>query len=352
MRTVSLAILAGICCFMQTLPVSAQDKIEIRPDHHVGQATLPCTILNFTHSEIKVKLLPSGTVRTYPSSQIIKVHTPQTEHYQQGLKELKASQFSKAIESFSEALNIENRSWVRREILALMTKAALSQGDLLKAALRFQMMVENEPDSRHFELIPLDWTIRESISPVRNSAHRWLKMKDEVKQLMGASILLTTPDYRAQAEAALRSLATSPNINVQQLARTQLWRIRLRAGDLNHLELQRWERNLNRVPKHLKAGPYYLLGTGYALLERHDQATASFLWAPLAYDSNPQLSAMANLKAADSLLALGQTANALRLYQETVVRYPHSTSRQIAQQMMDQLQKRNDIDPKPATQPN
>lgn len=341
MRPILLAIMVGICSLTQMLPASAQDKIEVRPDHHVGQATLPCTILNFTHSKVKVKLLPSGSVRTYPSSQIIKVHTPQTEPHQQGLKELQAGEFEKAIASFSDALNIENRSWVRREILALMIKAALSQGDTLKAALRFQMMVENEPNSRHFELIPLDWTIQEKSTPAHNSARRWLTDKDEVKQLIGASILLTDPNYQAQAEAALRSLATSPNTNIQQLARTQLWRLRLRAGNLSHMELKRWERNLSQVPQHLKAGPYFLLGTGYAMLERHGQATASFLWIPLAYDSNPNLSALANLKAADSLLALGQTANAHRLYQETIVRYPHSTSRSIAEQMIEQLHKRN-----------
>ncbi|MFH1302136.1 MAG: hypothetical protein ABIK07_13835 [Planctomycetota bacterium] len=352
MRTFSLAIMITVFLLLKGAPACAQDKIEVRPDHHVGQATLPCTILNFTNTEIKVKLLPSGSVRTYPSSQIVKVHTPQTEQQQEGLKQLQAGQFDKAIASFSEALNFENRSWVRREILASMIKAALSQGDILKAALRFQVMVENEPDSRHFELIPLDWTIQESISPARSAARGWLTEKNEVNQLIGASILLTAPDYQAQAEAALRSLATSTNINIQQLARTQLWRIRLRAGDLSHLELQRWERNLNQVPEHLRAGPYFLLGTGYAMLERHGQAAASFLWVPLAYDSNPQLSALANLKAADSLLALGQSTNALRLYQESVARYPDSPSRQIAQQMIDQLLKPDGLNPKPATQPN
>ncbi|MFK7778188.1 MAG: tetratricopeptide repeat protein [Gimesia sp.] len=352
MRRISLAIIFGGCFLTQALPLSAQDKIEVRPDHHVGQATLPCTILNFTHSNVKVKLHPSGKMKTYPSAHIVKVHTPQTKQYQQGLKELQAGQFDKAITAFSEALNIENRSWVRREILALMIKAALSQEDTLKAAIRFQMMVENEPDSRHFELIPLDWTIKESNSPAHNSARRWLIDSDEIKQLMGASILLTDPDYRGQAEATLRSLATSPDINVQQLARTQLWRIRLRADDLSHLELQRWERNLNQVPEHLKAGPYFLLGTGYAMLERHGQAVGSFLWVPLAYDSNPQLSALANLKAAESLLALGQKANALRLYQETIARYPHSSSRQVAEQRIAQMMKRNGFDEKPDTQPN
>lgn len=351
MRTHSLAMTITVFCMLKAIPVCAQDKIEIRPEHHVGQATLPCTILDFTQSEIKVKLLPSGTVKTYPSSQVVKVHAPQTEQYQQGLNQLQAGQFDKAINSFSEALNIENRTWVRREILALMIKTALRQGDDLKAALRFQMMVENEANSRYFELIPLDWSIKETLSPVRSSARGWLTDKDEVKQLIGASILLNTREYQAQAEATLRSLATSTQVNVQQLARAQLWRIRLKADDLSLLELQRWERNLNQIPEHLRAGPYFLLGTGYAMLERHDQAAASFLWIPLIYDSNPQLSAVAYLKAADSLLALGQSSHALRLYQETVARYPHSSSKQIAQQMIDQLLKPDDLNRKSKAQP-
>jgi len=119
--------------------------------------------------------------------------------------------------------------------------------------------------------------MKETLSPVRNAAQSWLTNPDEIQQLMGASILLTTPDYQAQAEAALRSLATSPHINIQQLARAQLWRLRLRAGDISLLELQRWERNLNQVPEHLRAGPHFLLGTGYAMLDRHGQAAASFL---------------------------------------------------------------------------
>lgn len=341
MRTFLLINLALVVVFQNTDISCAQDKIEVRPDHHVGQATLPCTILDFTQSEIKVKLLPSGTVKFYPSSEIVKVHTPQTEQHQQGLEQLHNEEYEKAIESFSEALNIENRLWVRREILALMTKAALALGDNLKAALRFQIMVENEPDARYFELIPLDWGMKETLSPVRNAAQGWLTNPDEVQQLMGASILLTAPDYQAQAEAALRSLATSPHVNIQQLARTQLWRLRLRAGDISLLELQRWERNLNQVPEHLRAGPHFLLGTGYAMLDRNGQAAASFLWIPLAENSNPQLSAEASLKAADSILAMGQTSNALRLYQETAARYSKSPVRQMALQMIDQITKKS-----------
>lgn len=352
MRTLALSIMTAVFLLSKTVPTCAQDKIEVRPDHHVGQATLPCTILDFTQSNIKVKLLPSGFVRTYPSSQIVKVHTPQTEQHQQGLEQLQNGEYEKAINSFTEALNIENRSWVRREILALMIKAALNQGDDLKAALRFQIMVENEPDSRSYDLIPLDWSVKETLSPVRSAARGWLTDKDELKQLMGASVLLTAPDYQAQAEAAMRSLATSTNVNIQQLARAQLWRLRLREGDVSLMELHRWERNLHQVPEHLRAGPYFLLGLGYAMLERHGQAAASFLWIPLAYDSNPQLSAMANLKAADSLRALGQTANALRLYQETVARYPKSSTTQMAQQMIDQLLKPNGLNHNPTTAPN
>ncbi len=337
MRTFLLINLAIMFVFLYTDSSCAQDKIEVRPDHHVGQATLPCTILDFTQSEIKVKLLPSGTVKIYPSSQIVKVHTPQTEQHQQGLEQLNNEEYKKAIDSFSEALNIENRLWVRREILALMTKAALALGDNLKAAHRFQIMVENEPDARSFDLIPLDWDIKETLSPARNAAHNWLTEQDEVKQLIGASILLTAPDYQAQAEAALRSLATSPHVNIQQLARSQLWRLRLRAGDISLMELQRWERNLNQIPEHLRAGPHFLLGIGYAMLERHGQAAASFLWIPLADNSNPQLSAEASLKAADSILAMGQTNNALRLYRETAARYSKSPARQMALQMIDQI---------------
>ncbi len=318
MRTLALAIMSTVFSLLKLTSVSAQDKIEVRQEHHVGHATLPCTILDFTQKEIKVKLLPSGTVRTYPGSQIVKVHIPQTEQYQRGLKQLQAGQFDKAIDSFSEALNIENRTWVRREILALMIKTALRQGDELKAALRFQMMVENEPHSRYFELIPLDWSINDTSSPTRNAARSWLTDKNEIKQLIGASFLLNTRDNQAQAEAVLRSLATSTQVNIQQLARAQLWRVRLKADNLSLLDLQRWERNLKQIPEHLRAGPCFLLGTGYAMLERHDQAAASFLWIPLAYDSNPQLSSIAYIKAADSLLAMGQTQNAIRLYQETV----------------------------------
>lgn len=331
----AILILTGSC--LTTATTAAQDKIELRPDHHVGQATLPCTILDFNQSNIEVKLLPSGTVRTYPSSQVVKVHTPQTEQHQRGLTEFQNGEYKKAIDSFTEALNIENRPWVRREILALMIKAALIEGDDLKAALRFQIMAENELDTRAFDLIPLDWSIKETLSPLRSVARGWLTDKDELRQLMGASILLTAPDYEQQAQATMRSLATSTNLNIQQLARTQLWRLRLREGDISPMELQRWERNLKQIPEHLRGGAYFLLGTGYAMLERHGQAAASFLWIPLAFDANPQLSASANLKAADSLLALGQSQNALRLYQETVSRYPRSSASKMAQQMVNQL---------------
>ncbi|QDU51559.1 tetratricopeptide repeat protein [Gimesia panareensis] len=332
-----IMILCVVCLSGYATYATAQDKIEVRPDHHVGQATLPCTILDFTQSEIKVKLLPSGTVRTYPGSEIVKVHTPQTESHQRGLEQMHQGEFAKATESFNEALNIETRAWVRREILAQMIKAALNQGDIVKAAIRFQSMVQHEPDARYFDLIPLDWSIKESLSPARSAARSWLTDQNEVRQLLGASILLTAPDYAAQSEAALRSLATSTNRNIQQLARAQLWRLRLREGDISLLELQRWERNLKLIPEHLRGGPCFLLGAGYALLDRHGEAAAWYLWVPLAYSANPLLSAEASLKAADSLRAMGQSANALRLYQETAARYPDIPTRQMAEQMINQL---------------
>jgi hypothetical protein len=67
----------------------------------------------------------------------------------------------------------------------------------------------------------------------------------------------------------------------------------------------------------------------------------AFLWVPLVYDHDYQLSALASLNAADALNAIGQREEALAVYREIVVRYRQSSYAQDAAQILKSLE----IDP-------
>ena len=84
----------------------------------------------------------------------------------------------------------------------------------------------------------------------------------------------------------------------------------------------------------MRAGPAFLLGRAYAARHDYELAAATFLWLPLVDDHDFRLSARACFEAAVTMSKIGQQAESLRLYRETVQRYGETPSAAEAQRRL------------------
>ena len=299
----------------------AQDRVVLQLKDSSSRIALRCSIIEYTGEQITVRMRPNAPEKSYPAEQVVEIQTYYNKDHQRGLNELKSFQTADAVKSLEKAMRSEPRSWVRRDILALLVRAALRQGDYTAAGSRFLLLIKSDATTRHFKLIPLIWAAEELNEDEKSSARVWLDGTETAAQLIGASLLMNDRQQGKSAEAKLKQLKTTHDHRVRDLARIQLWRLKLRASEISRIQLDLWERDIQRISDDIRGGPYFLLGRGYQIRQEFDQAAASFLWVALVFDHDHRLAARACVEAAASLRRIGQTKQALTLYREVALRY-------------------------------
>jgi hypothetical protein len=311
----------GFLAFSQS-PLNAQDRILLQ---QAGGSRIPMTgfVEDYNGREISIRTKPDDPVRRYPRADVIEVITECTPHHEKARKLLTAGKVTEAKKEYTAALDDENRTWVRREILSGQVKCALWNGDYLTAVLRFLPIAESDPETFHFQLIPLNWTDDEPNANLRNDARQWAALSSPpLNRLIGASWLMTLPDASSDAEQILKRLAREPDVRIQRLAQMQLWRAKFRKGEqIDQGEIQRWERFIEGIPVELRGGPHFVIGQAWKQSQEYERAARAFLWLPLVYDADRWLSSRACFEAAESMELLGDSAQAQNLYSEVVFRY-------------------------------
>ena len=306
--------------------VRAEDRVVLQPGGRFSsRITVKGRIEDYTGDQLRIQLKTGGTAKSYPAEQVIEVDTPQSPSHQRGLSLLAVDDVERAIPEFQAALGEEDRVWVRREILAQLVRCALRLGDYASAGSRFLAIMQSDPRTRHFRLIPLAWGAMPLEGGLRSEVEGWLNSESEVAQLLGASFLLEDPRRHGPALAVLKQLATSADRRVQVLAQTQLLRQRLSAGDVSRVEIENWQNRIELIPNDLRGGAYFLFGKAQLRLREYELGAASLLRLPLVYNDDVQLAARAELMAADALSRIGQTEAAAGLYREITTRFAGTT---------------------------
>jgi hypothetical protein len=312
------------------------DQVILRSKSGVGRITVRCLISNYTGRLITFRTTPDGPVQSFPAKNVISVQTPQSRDHVLGLVDFTRSQFGDAQTKFVKALTMERREWVRRELLALLTRCALMRGNFDSACSRFSLLVKSDPSTKHLKLLPLVWGSRELKAGVKASARQWITDDEPVSQLMGASILLFDATWSNSAETTLIKLTRRSARPLRDLARMQLWRKKLRTGSPNQHELKDWQSQINAMEHSMRGGPYFLLGQAHLKRRENEQAASAFLWLPVVYSDDHHLAAQACLLAADALLTVGKKSEAKTMYREVTVRFAKTT---FAQEAVSQFQK-------------
>lgn len=311
--TITLALsLAGFA--------QAQDRVVLQRAGSTGKLAVTGTIDDYVGDEIRIRTSP-GEVQAFPASEVVDVRTSQVPAHVRGLKFFDENRPDEAAREFEAAIKVDPRVWMRRELLALLVRCALRQGDYRSAGTRLLLILKSDPETRHFGLIPLVWSPRELSPEEVASAKGWLGSESEAARLLGASFLHDDPQQANSARTELRRLASSSDGRIRMLAQTQNWRDEVAAGSVSDLQLARWQERIEAMPRDLRMGPRYLLGRGY--MQRRDYATAAttLLWLPLVDDHDHHLAARACLEAGQSLIRVGRNAEADALLRETSERF-------------------------------
>ncbi len=332
MFTRQLALLA----FVWTAVAAAEDRVVLQPAGTSSRVTVAGRIEDFTGRELTLVTGVAGGMKRYSFAEVVEITTTYTEAHQRGRKELEEGRVNEAWESLTAAMDDEDRGWVRREILALQIQCAYRQGAYSRAATRFLAIAQADPVSPHYRLIPLVWT--ESLPPGMQAADArpWLVSEALPARLIGASWLLTGTDAVAARQTML-ALATDSHPYIQRLAQAQLWRLRLADGNLAAAEVRRWEQLNDEWPEVLRAGPYFLIGRGYADRQEWLLSAAVWMWLPAEYLDRRDLAIEAQFRAANALASAGDASSAMRLAQELTVRFADTPQAVEARQLIERL---------------
>ena len=302
--------------------LSAQDRVLIQQP---GGSRIPISgyVEDYTGREVILRMKNGEPSRRIPRDEVVDVTTQYTPRHEQGRRLFAAGKVVEAKQEFFAALDGEDRPWVRREILAGQVKCALWKGDYHQAISRFLPIVDSDPETFHYSLIPLNWTSDEPPANIRTDARDWIGSKSPpLSRLIAASWLLTLEDNATEAEQTLKRLAREPNVRIQRLAQMQLWRLKLRKPErVDPREMTYWQQFAEELPLELRGGSYFVIGQAWSEREDHERAARAFLWLPLVYDTDRRLAGRACFEAAQSLGHLGDAPQAANLYSEVVFRY-------------------------------
>lgn len=317
-------------------PSLADDRVTVRAGSGAGTAVLTGRILDASGE--KVRIQTGDEVREVAAGDVVEVQTTRSQKHTDGLKAFEAGQPADATKLLTEALAEEPRAWMRREILAALTRVDLARGDRAAALTDFLALIESDPATPDFRVIPLDWGTGPSDPAAASIARPWLRSgNSDVERLLGASILLFDPADGEAAYVALNKLATATDRRVFTLARAQMWRRTLSRGDVPPGEIERWEDRLKEVPEPLRGGVHSLIGRAWADAGNPERAAASLLWLPLVYDADTPLAAESALLAGNALARIGRSADAVVLYREVLARFPYAPAATEAKGALDRL---------------
>ena len=204
-----------------TASAQYNDEVVQRGSTAGSRITVRCQIIDYTGSKLTARSANSTRPFEIDASEVITIRTAQTTPHTDGMKAFDEGQTRDAETQLTEAIKVEPRVWMRREILAVLIRCALKRNDYLTAGTRFQLLIESDPDTAYVNLIPLLWNDSAAEGETREAAIAWLKDEKPVARLLAASWLFFDAGHSEASLAVLTELARTPGERVRQLANWQ-----------------------------------------------------------------------------------------------------------------------------------
>lgn len=272
-----------------------------------------------------------------PTERVVRIETTWSAKQQAADAALENRKFSEALVLYYNALEKEQRKWVRRKIIAQIVWCHRALGQTEKASSGFRALVQSDPTTQYFDCIPLAW--KSSIQVPNRTALAWLERKDlPAMVLVGASHLMSSTERRL-AIAKLQQLTHSRDLRIAHLAQAQIWRsLIVTASDK---QVDSWSETIERMPQAVRAGPYFVLGQVLSHKHKSEQALLALMRIPILYPRQRRLASESLLESGRLLEKSNQSEDALRLYRELVRDYPETAAAPSAREILNNRKTHN-----------
>jgi len=308
---------------------AADDVVILRPASLGAEPTkVRGNVIDYTGQALTLQTASGQT--SIPAEKIATVETDYASDVMQGKKLLNAGKSSEAARLFGAAVAGERRPWVQREILALEALALQNAGRTIEAGNTFLKIVAEDPQTIHFDALPLAWFSLPPHFERDRAARTWLEMPSPYAQLLGASWLLSTSD-RSQAIQVLGNLRRSKIPQIAILAEAQLWQTKIVTA--SQANVQQWQRQLDAgiLRGASLAGPLLVVGKAWRQLDNDQQAALTLMRPPILYPNIRPVAAECLLQAGRSLDRAGESDEAARVLREAIDQYGDQPARQEAE---------------------
>jgi tetratricopeptide (TPR) repeat protein len=334
MMRAALFVLWFVCASVSSR-LAAEDTVTVTSASNPSvQTKRRGIILDFFGTELKLRTM-LGAEETIPAARIVEVQTTWTPPHETARAARSAGRFDDAIAAFRQAKSAEARPWAVRQISAEQSGCYLDASRIEPAVNEFLAILAADPQTRHFEAIPVAWRAAPDNPALKVRAESWLELRRApAVSLVGASWLLEST-HHAAAVKALDELQAADDPRISGLATIQLWRTKLAAASLD--DARRWQSQLERMPTPIQPTGWFVLGELYARLDQPQLAALAYLKIPLLHRALRALAADALLAAGGQLEKMAQPKEAAGLYRELTRDYPGLAATTEAQQRLTTL---------------
>ncbi len=269
-------VLAVVALCAVASPAVAQDIVFLKKASGEGEAKRKGEIVEWVGDLISVK--GANGVKEFDTDRLIRFETAWHPGYEKGNLLLAAYRYDLAIVQFESALESEPRAWMQNIIFAKLVQCYLATEDFGSAASHFLKVIDDDPQSRFLNLVPLVWTASHPNKQQLKKATQWLESSEPAVALMGASWLLADKTNK-KAQLTLEKLSRDFDPVIASLARAQLWRLDTVAVDGKRLVIR--IRQVESMPEKVRCGAWYQIAKAQANSNQKDDAIVNFMRIPI-----------------------------------------------------------------------
>ncbi len=315
--------------------VMAEDTVLLIPrEESDAPGRRKGTILDYTGTALTLQL-SGGREEQIPSARVCGYETARSPDHETGDQLFAEGRYADAVVSYRRAVESEPRKWVRRVLMAQLTRCFRNLQQVDRAGEMFLLIVQSDPATLWLDAIPLAWKPQHPSPELAERAERWIEQTDSpTARLMGASWLLTTTK-RDQALSTLAGLTTHNDPRIALLAEAQRWRADQLTASLD--QALRWEQQVQRLDESLQAGPWFVVGQALARHNRTDQAALALMRTAILSGADADLVGEAMYAAGEQLQRMGDSDGARTVYRELVEKHPKHSLVSQAQERLQQL---------------
>ncbi len=309
----------------------AEDVVVVARTQPPGELRRRGTIVEYTGQALTLKLA-SEREETIESARVLGFETTRVPDQENGDQLFAEGRFADAVANYRRAVDREQRTWMRRVILAQMVRCYRNMQQMVRAGDTFLIVMRSDPTTQLLDAIPLAWVSTPPPADLVQRSSQWLEdAKIPAARLLGASWLLAT-GQRQPALDVLKKLTEDPDPRIALLAEAQLWRDQIVTASPE--DIQEWQQLQGKLDVALQAGPNFLLGQALARQNRSGAAALAFLRIPVLAPDQYDLAAEALFAAGEQLEKMGDRSGTRTVYRELVQTYGKHRLASAAQQRL------------------